>query len=276
MKRNILAMTAGALAACCLGTAASAQDCKPAHAFETVEKGFLTVSTTTYAPFSYVDKDGSVGGVDGDIVEAIAKLECLKVKAVATDPSAAIQYILTGRSDLSTGDWYRTAERAKVVGLSGPLYTDQMGIYSKDGYKSVKEIEGKSVGTVQGYLWVADLQKVLGAKLKLYPNSSGLSKDLEAGRLEVGVDGYASGAYARTEGGFKGLKIEVSAPDERVRATVKAAQAGLPYTKGNAALGKALDADIATLHKDGTIASILKKHKLDASAAEVGEPRLVE
>ncbi|KMO44636.1 amino acid ABC transporter [Methylobacterium tarhaniae] len=269
-------VTVAVLAGWLVAGAAEAQECKPAHAFKTIEPGVLTVAVTTYAPFSIIEKDGSAGGVDGDIVTAIAKLECLKVKAVATDPSAAIQYILAGRADLSTGDWYRTAERAKVVGLSAPLYTDRMGIYSKNGYKTVAEIEGKSVGTVQGYLWVADLQKLLGAHLKLYPNSSTLSTDLAAGRIEVGVDGYASGASAQAEGGFAGLKIEVSAPDKRVRATVTPAQAALPYAKGNAALGAALDADIATLGKDGTIQTILAKHKLDPSAADVGEARLVE
>ncbi len=49
-----------------------------------------------------------------------------------------------------------------MLGLSAPLYLDVMGIISKPGYATVGELEGKRVGTVQGYLWVNDLKKVLG------------------------------------------------------------------------------------------------------------------
>ncbi|MBO0663967.1 transporter substrate-binding domain-containing protein [Jiella sp. MQZ9-1] len=255
---------------------ASAQDCKPSGQYQTVEPGKLTVAATTYAPFSYLGSDGTLQGVDGDIVNAIAKRECLKVYPIATEPSAAIQYILTGRADVSTGDWYRTVQRAQVVNLSDPLYTDEMGIYSKEGYSSVDDFKDKSVGTVQGYLWVADLQKLLGADLKLYPNSSALSRDLQAGRIDVGVDGYASGRYAQAKGGFQGLQIKVAKPDKRVDATRRAAQAGLPISKSNAGLTKAIDRDIAAFHKDGTIKSILTANQLDPSAADVGKPRLVE
>ena len=114
MTNMKMAMIGGFVAAAALvAGSAQAQECKPAHSFKTVEEGTITVAVVTYAPFSFINKDGTLGGVDGDIVKAIAKRECLKVKPVATDPSAAIQYILTGRADLSTGDWYRTAERAR-------------------------------------------------------------------------------------------------------------------------------------------------------------------
>jgi polar amino acid transport system substrate-binding protein len=41
------------------------------------------------------------------------------------------------KADIGTGDWYRTVAGAKVLGLSYPLYIDQMGIYSKTGIKTV-------------------------------------------------------------------------------------------------------------------------------------------
>jgi polar amino acid transport system substrate-binding protein len=37
-----------------------------------------------------------------------------------------------------------------------------------------------------------------------------------------------------------------------------------------------LSADIADLHKSGDIARILKAHGLEPSAADVGQPRLVQ
>lgn len=262
-----LALTAGV---------ASAQECTPKHQFTTIEPGTLTVAVTTYVPHSFVDDGGNMKGIDGDIAAEFAKRECLKVKAVAVDPAAAIQYVLSGQADIATGDWYRTAERAKVMSLSAPLYTDQMGIYSEEGFKNVSDLEGKQVGTVQGYLWVADLKAMLGGSLKLYPNSVNMQQDLSSGRIDVAVDGYSTGVVAEQKGALGDVKVNVAAPDQRVKATKEAAQAAFPYLLNAKEFGVALDAAIAEMHADGTIVTILKSYGLDGTAADTGAPRLVE
>ncbi|OJX98591.1 MAG: amino acid ABC transporter substrate-binding protein [Rhizobiales bacterium 63-22] len=259
-----------------LGSAAFAQDCKPLHQFKTITPGTLTVAVTTLVPNSFMSESGKMTGIDGDIATEFAKRECLTVKPVAVDPAAAIQYVLSGQADITTGDWYRTAERAKAMNLSYPLYKDQMGLYSKTGINKVSDLIGKNVGTVQGYLWVSDAQKLLGSKLRLYPNSVNLHQDLVAGRIDVGIDGYSAGAYAVKKGQMKGIKVEVAQPDPRIRATKEAAQAAFPYAKSATAFGAALDADIQAMHKDGTIAKIMKSYGLSASAADTGAPRLVQ
>ncbi|MFC0805244.1 substrate-binding periplasmic protein [Ensifer sp. P24N7] len=272
-KQTLLAGIAGFLISSSL---AAAQDCTPKHQFSTVEAGTLTVAVTTYAPHSFVDDSGNMKGIDGDIAAEFAKRECLKVKPIAVDPAAAIQYVLSGQADITTGDWYRTAERAKVMSLSAPLYTDQMGIYSKEDFKNVSDLEGKQVGTVQGYLWVADLKALLGGSLKLYPNSVNLQQDLKSGRIDVAVDGYSTGVVAQQKGALGDIKVNVGAPDDRVKATKEAAQAAFPYSLKAKDLGVALDAVIAEMHTDGTIVTILKTYGLDGTAANTGAPRLVE
>lgn len=271
--QSLLAGIAGLLISV---TLASAQDCTPKHKFTTVEAGTLTVAVTTYAPHSFLDVDGTTKGIDGDIATEFAKRECLKVKAVAVDPAAAIQYVLSGQADITTGDWYRTAERAKVMSLSAPLYTDQMGIYSKGDFKKVSDLEGKKVGTVQGYLWVADLKTLLGGSLKLYPNSVNLQQDLKSGRIDVAVDGYSTGVVAAQKGALGDIKVNVAAADDRIKATKEAAQAAFPYSLKAKELGVALDAGITDMHADGTIVKILKSYGLDGTAAETGAPRLVQ
>ncbi|KQU89826.1 MULTISPECIES: transporter substrate-binding domain-containing protein [Ensifer] len=255
---------------------ALAQDCTPKHTFATIEEGTLTVAVTTYVPHSYLDDSGNMKGIDGDIAAEFAKRECLKVKAVAVDPAAAIQYVLSGQADIATGDWYRTAERAKVMNLSAPLYTDQMAIYSKNGFADVGDLEDKQVGTVQGYLWVTDLKTMLGSKLRLYPNSVNMQQDLFSGRIDVAVDGYSTGVVAEKNGALKDVKVKVAASDDRVRATKEAAQAAFPYSFNAKELGVALDAGIEAMHADGTIVGILKSYGLDGTAAETGAPRLVQ
>lgn len=272
-----LTALAGVALASMLGcSAAFAAGCTPAHKIDsTVNPGKLTVAIYEYPPFA-VTAGGQIGGVDGEILKSIAATECLAFNAVVVDPAATIQYVLAGKADIAAGDWYRTAERAKVLGLSAPTYLDQMGIYSKDGVDTVAAMIGKQVGTVSGFLWVAELQKLLGTNLRLYPNPVALAQDLEAGRVQIGVDSYGTGAYEQKRGGYKGIIIKVAQPDQRVQASIQAAQAGFPYTKSNASLGAAMDADIVAMHKDGKIAGYLKSFGLDPSGADVGEPRLVK
>jgi polar amino acid transport system substrate-binding protein len=68
----------------------------------------------------------------------------------------------------------------------------------------------------------------------------------------------------------------VAEPDQRVQASIQAAQANLPYTKTNASLGAAMDADIEAMHKDGKIAGYLQSFGLDPSGANTGEARLIK
>ncbi|WP_237478849.1 substrate-binding periplasmic protein [Lichenibacterium dinghuense] len=263
-------------AAASLSTAALAADCKPAHTFPTVAPGKLTVAVYEYPPFTTGTSGGDIGGIDSEIAKKIAAENCLAVAPVVVDAAAAIQYVLTGKADVSGGDWYRTQLRAKVLDVSAPTYLDQMGIYSKDGIDTVQGLIGKQVGTVSGFNWVPELQKLLGSNLHLYPSPVALAQDLAAGRIDVGVDSYATGVYAQKKGGYPGIKILVSKPDPRVQSSVEPAQSGLLYTKGNKALGEALDDGIAKMHADGTIANLLKQNGLDPSGADVGAPRIMQ
>lgn len=254
-------------------TTGAAGDCTPAHTFETVTEGVLTVAAPELAPFSTVESADSASGIDVDIVEHIAAAECLDVIYQAVSYAQAIPEVQSGRADLAVGDYYRTAIRAEIVALSDPLYLDGMGLISVDGVSTITELESVQVGTVDGYLWVTDLQAVLGDGLSVYPSNVEMLQDLETGRIEVAIDGFGA-AVAATEG--TEYQVVTAEPDDRVASSVEAAQATLPHNPDNPDLTTALNANIAEMHEDGTIVSILESYGLDASLAEVGEPRLIE
>ncbi len=255
--------------------AAYAQDCTPAHEFPTVTPGTLTVGTYELLPFIST-KDGGLSGTDAEIIKEIAKMECLEIATVALDPAGLVQAVVAGQIDMTIGNWYRTAKRAEVVNLTAPLYLDQMGIISKDGISKIADAEGRLVGNVQGYLWTDDIQNVFGGKPKLYPNTVAMAQDLTAGRIEVGFESYTVVKEAQKAGAYPGLEVKVVEPDERVAASQEPGQSTFPHTKGNDAMTAALDADIAALRASGRLAEILVAAGLDASAAEPGEPRLIQ
>lgn len=255
---------------------AYAQDCTPQHQVTTANAGFLTVAAPTFPPFSTPLSDGDLTGIDGEIVKEIAARECLKIRVEQVEYATAIPYVVSGRADVAIGNYYRTAERGKVVDMSAPLYVDQMGLFSKDGITKISELEGRRVGTVQGYLWVNELKNILGNNLSLYNNYVALYQDLEAGRIDVAIDGIAVGTAAQQGGALKDIKIEVAEQDERVGASVAPPQAGLPLAKGNEELLAAIDEVVADLHASGRLTEIMVQFGMPETATEVGEPRLVE
>jgi polar amino acid transport system substrate-binding protein len=249
--------------------------CTPAHQFKTIKPGVLTIATADYPPFDGV-KDGQPIGMEGDILRRFAEQNCLKLEASISDISATVQYVRSGRSDIANAAFYRTKAREQAFGMSSPMFVDLMGVFSKEGYKSIKQLEGKKVGTVQGYLWVKELQDIFGDNLKLYPNPIAGGQDLEAGRIDALLDAYSVGVYAQKHGGFPGMKIVAGDPDPRVRSSVLPSQESMLYNKSNVELGAALNATIEGMHKNGELATIVKSYGLDPSMLDVGKPRIVD
>lgn len=281
------AALASILLAACAGSSpdAPSEDCVPEHSFETISDGFLTVSTYILPPFSTVKGQevdavdgvplthgGELEGVDGEILKEFAAKECLEIQVSTTAAAAVIPAVRAGTADIGSGDWYRTAERAEIVGLSDPVYSDQMGIVSADGISDVAELQDRKVGTVLGYLFVADLRDYLGDGLVLYNSPVTMYQELKAGRIDAAIDSVGVGE-SYTEG--TDLQSVVAEPSEAVAASLEPAQSAFLVQQGKDDLLVAINAHIEQLRASGRLAEILEEHGLDGSAAEPGEPRLI-
>lgn len=243
----------------------------------TIEPGKLTVAAYDYPPFTIVGADNRISGIDPGIAAAVAKDNCLEVVPLVMEPAATTQSVIAGKADIAIGSWNRTEKRSQVLGISAPTYLDPMGILSKDGIDTIEGLVGKKVGTVTGYLWVEQMQALLGDNLSLYPNPVALAQDLAAGRIEAAADGYNYAAYAqKNAGAYEGVQIKLAQPDDRISASVQPPQAGILYTRGNDSLGAAIDATIARLSAEGAITKAIVNAGYDPRVAEVGEPRLVK
>lgn len=257
------------------GAAKSSGNCHPAHQVHTINSGALSVSVYSYPPYGY-ESGGKLAGVDGAIIDDIAAMECLTVKPVPVAAAAAIPDVQTGRADTAMGDWYRTVPRSKVVILGAPVYSDVMGLVSKTGVSTISALKGKTVGSVLGFLWDADLTKLLGGNMKLYPTDEAAYADLKAGRIQVVVDTPGASLFElKTEGMTSGYVFKQVAPDPAVAATVHSAQSMYPVNKNNQGLYAAMAADIAKLRANGTIAKILVANGFPASSANPGPPAML-
>lgn len=275
-NRGLLGIGASFLALT-ISASVVAEECKPLHKFETIKPGELTVTSVVMPPFVYDDEARRFTGLDGEIIQQIAKDNCLKLNHVVTDSAATIQYVVASRADIAVGGWYRTFERSKVMGVSDPIYLEQAAIYSRDGAESFEQLNGRKVGTVTGYLWVPELKKLYGNKLSLYPNAVALAQDLNSGRIEAAVNTYSIGAESQKKGGIdKDVQIKVAKPDDRVKSSVYPAQTAFIYSKGNPQLGDAINATVKTMRDSGKLGSLLSAQGLRADGADVGEPRFAD
>lgn len=248
-------------------------NCTPVHEFDTIEAGVLKIATPELPPFSSYN-DGAPEGIDVDVINAIAELECLTPEYIAVEYSGAVPAVQSGRADVAVGDYYRTTSRAEIVGLSDPMYFDGMGIISKDGVTELDEVLKRNVGTVDGYLWVPDMKELLGSDLKIYKSNVEMWADLEAGRIDVGIDSIPVAELVIKS--KEGWEVDALDPDDRVGASVKPAQSGIPFAKDNTELEKALNEDIKTLREDGTLADIFTKFGVDPAETEVTDIYLLE
>lgn len=246
-----------------------AAGCTPKDTFSTINKGTLTVTLSSLPPF-ITSQGTTLGGIDGDILNGFAKEECLTVTATPVATAAVIPAVQTRRSDVAAGSWWRSASRAKIVGLTGPVYLDQMAFVSKEGYDALPQLKGKTVGTVDGDLWVAEAKAYFGDNLKIYKSTTDMYQDLKAGRIETVMDSFGSGSFNAPN-----LKVKVAKPDSAIGASLKPPQTTFPVSLDNQELLKALDGYVTTIKQNGQLAKILEKHGLPGSAVNTGEPRLI-
>ncbi len=281
MKRSACAVLAAgmiALAGCSSnpGQQTSASDCKPAHdGIQTITPGVLTVAHYEYPPFAYVE-NGELKGLEGEVLQKIANMECLKINVVPGDSAAMITSVQTGRADTTLGSWYRTKARSEVVRLSEPVVTSPLAVVSKTGATTVDDLTKLgSVGAGQALVGVGELKSLLGDRLKLYPTNDAEFADFQAGRIQAIVLGYGAAITSLKKQPVEGAEVKIIEADSRLSATVKVGQTNFPTRLNNSSLGAAIDGDIQSLRKDGTIADIAKKYGFPAGIANPGAPNLL-
>jgi len=264
------------LTACGGSSTASSSNCTPKHqGIQTVAAGKLTIGVIDIPPFSSYNS-GKPTGIDIAIANKIAKDECLEPVYQQATYADAVQSISGGNIDLALGTIDATEKRLKAVDFSASTYLDGMGIASKTGATTVTDLEKmKKVGTIDGYLWVEDLRKILGDKLVTYPSSVELKADFDAGRLDADVDAYGVQVLQFKDAAGVTVALSNEKPDPRVGAITQAPEAAFPMTKGNTSLKEALDAGIQAQREDGTIAKLLKDAGLSEGLGKVAEKQYV-
>lgn len=123
-------------------------------------------------PFGYVDASGKNIGIDVEIGEEIARRLGVKLELSQVTGQSRIPTLNSGKIDLLLAALTHTREREKAIDFSITYLHDGLGVLvQKDsGIRELKDLDGKSISTVQGTTITAPLKKVAPqARVVEYP-----------------------------------------------------------------------------------------------------------
>ncbi|WP_299362047.1 ABC transporter substrate-binding protein [uncultured Paracoccus sp.] len=185
-----------------LALAASVALSGQALAQETLKVG----STPSGVPFTFLDvQTNEIDGVMVDIINAIGESEGFTPDVQATQWSALIPSLTSGKIDVIAAAMYATEERAKVVAFSEPVYSYGEGLFvPKDdttAYASLDDLEGKVVGAQVGTAYVEPLESSGKLKeVKVYDTIADIMRDVSLGRIDAGFGDRPIVAYQLSQG----------------------------------------------------------------------------
>lgn len=237
-------------------------------ALGTLTPGVIKVAVQPYAPYTSV-QGGKIVGLDGDILTYVAKKLGLQVRPQVTDFAGMLAGVQSRRVDITVGGVAWSADRQNQGLFTDPPYYSPpaMAVRSGKTYRTVDDLKGLDLGTVEGYVWVKSIQDVPDAKMHAYPDANGVFDDLGAGRVDVGFLDPLIIIAAQKE--RPDLKIETQYLTPPTAAQVEANptyqyfqpyQTGFYLPKQATKLEKAVSAQIDAMYQNGEMAKLVEKY----------------
>jgi polar amino acid transport system substrate-binding protein len=221
-------------------------------------------------PFSFVDDDGTIAGVDIDICRAIDEiLPQYQFTYEVTEFVSILGGLDAGKYQIGANSFSWTEPRAEKYIFSDSIYASPPGFIVRPGYTEIKKLEdigGKRTGTGAGSAMATFLE---GFNEK-HPDNKVIIEYHEADELSMHQK-LANGLYdfvISSDAAFPAFRDLFNIDEDYVSLTVEeSAQISDPYVYlllENSERGKKLRDDIngviKTLTENGTISQITKKY----------------
>jgi polar amino acid transport system substrate-binding protein len=131
---------------------------------EVKKKGVLVAGVKdSLPPFGYIDeKSRQIVGYDIDFINAIAKKLGVKVELKPVTSASRMPQLQESHIDIIAATMTKNAERAKQIDFSHTyFFTGQKFITRKGAVKSLKDLEGKKIGTAKGSTSEQNVKKAI-------------------------------------------------------------------------------------------------------------------
>ncbi|WP_227677873.1 ABC transporter substrate-binding protein [Psychrobacter sp. H8-1] len=187
------AITAAALVGCGSGSDAGSEtnaDNTAANAAAPAGEVLRIGTEGAYAPFNYTNADGTLGGFDVDMANAICDDMQVTCEIVAQDWDGIIPGLKAGKYDAIVAAMSITPERAQQVVFTEPYFSNSLVFLAKkdssfDPSKS-SDINAHSIAAQRSTLSSQWLEgEYPEVNMKLYDTLSNAFLDLESGRVDA-------------------------------------------------------------------------------------------
>ena len=223
-----------------------------ADGFKTVEEGKFIYSTSPdFPPFESTDDDGTVIGIEPDILAIICENLGLAAEPYAIDFDSALVAPGAGKADAVVSGVTVKEERKATLEFTIPYVTIVQGVVFKAGSDITMENLGeKTIGVQSGTTGQIEATDHFGEDhVSAYDKYSLAFQALQNGQIDcIMVDDMVGAAYVKQ---IPGLEMISTGYDPENFA--------FGFAKGNTALVDAFNAELQKLIDDGTIEQIILK-----------------
>jgi polar amino acid transport system substrate-binding protein len=207
-------------------------------------------------PYVYEDptNPSQLIGFEVDIMNSIARRLGVKARMVQYNWSNLVQSLERGDFDVVMNGLESTQERRERILVSDPyyVYAETLTVRMGEPYRSLFDLTGKRVGTLNQTVANDILNSITGIDVKVYEGNEEPYRDLELGRSDaVLLDNIIADRYGCINKALRCLPYDVA------RGVYV-----LGMRKGDADLKVAIDGALADMRKDGELKAILEKAKL--------------
>lgn len=218
----------------------------------------LTIATSNDAPFSYTDTSGTLLGIDGEMITAIAEEKGWEIEVFTTDFNTLISALKANKADVIVDAMYITDERKKQVDFTEPWYTEGEGMLvpADSTITSRDELGGKVIGAQTGTVFADFVATLGGSETKYFDSQAAIITAVANKQVDAAFTDSAVLAYGLVENPNDKVKI-VDPYDPHFPGIIGAA-----VKKDDADLLKELNAGLAELKKSPKYLEILQKYGL--------------
>jgi polar amino acid transport system substrate-binding protein len=217
-----------------------------------IEEGRLLVGTDTPFPPFEIGQPPDITGFDIEVVDEIAKRLDLRVTYQDTSFDTIFRDLAQGRFDLVVAASTITAEREQTVDFSDPYYRANQALVVTTGsdISTVDDLEGATVGAqdgTTGETYAND--ETPASEVRGYPEGPDALNALRADQVDaVIIDEPVAEDVIKRQGGLEITQI----PTGELY--------GLPVAEDNDTLREQVNAALAEMKDDGTLARLYQKY----------------
>lgn len=239
------------------GCQKSADDSANNNKGETSTDVLRIATEGAYKPFNFTNADGSLGGFDVDIANALCEDMKVKCQISAQDWDGIIPALNAKKYDVIVSAMSVTPERQAQVDFTEPYFTNSLVFLAKKDKAfnpdEVAQINQNSIAAQRSTISSQWLEKTHPqAKAKLYDTLDNAFLDLSAGRADAMVSDKAPAyAWLKSNAG-QGFEVKGSEIDINDKLAIAVRKNDPLLTKVNTAL--------SNIRANGTYDKIVQQH----------------